>query len=94
MSKKPKAQKKHRFKYAEPTTAMIATAEPQAAGVNAPTGTKASAPATTVMPALPYIRRDLRRLGVLAASLAGAELVLWYAMSHTGLSNAIYSLFR
>jgi hypothetical protein len=39
-----------------------------------------------------YVGRDLRRIGIMAASLVTLEILLWYLVAHSALGPAIYRL--
>ena len=100
MAKKTKTSKKHRFKYAEPSVSAAAAAAPVvAAPAPASKVPAAAAPAlaeaaTVAGRDFSYVGTDLRRVGVLAASLLALELVLWYLFGHTGVGNVVYNLFQ
>ena len=96
MAKKKQSGKKHRFKYAAPTTAPAAPT-----AVSGPATAEAAAPMATKVPSrgrdsavvrdFGYVGRDLRRVGVLAVSLIAVELILWYTFGHTSLGTTVYS---
>jgi hypothetical protein len=98
MAKKKHSNKKHRFKYAEPSTlAAQAPAVPSPAVNQAET--QAPKPATSVAQAgtvtrdFSYVRGDLRRIAVLGGSLIALELILWYLFGHTSVGPSVYNLF-
>ena len=88
---KKKSQKKHNFKYAQPTDQLVRTE------------TVVAAPAKNGQPAVvaagsgrdfSYVNRDLRRVGILAFGLIAFEVALWYAFNHTGLGSTVYGLIK
>jgi hypothetical protein len=94
MAKKNKTTKKHRLKYAQPTTNSTANV-----GVASPSPTVQAATAKPAVPAGPqrdfsFVAGDLRRLLIFAGSLVALELILWYLVSSTGLGDVVYNLIQ
>ena len=100
MAKKKYSTKKHRFKHAEPSPAVLETRENGA--------TPAPATATTA-PAKPrvygggaavserdfsYVAVDLRRIAIMATGFILLEVILWYVFGHTGVGDSIYHLVQ
>jgi hypothetical protein len=102
MAKKKSQSKKHKFKYSEPTSGVRPDLEkgvPEATISNAKVMAKAKQgrPAGAVVADtrdFSYVGADVRRIGVLAASLVALELVIWYLFGHTGLGNAVFNLVQ
>lgn len=102
MAKKKNQSKKHRFKYAEPTSGLSASSgsnQPARTSQPQDTGAKAAALAGAGRTGVAaqtrdfsYVLVDLRRLSVLAVALVALELILWYLLSHTSLGSAVYRL--
>jgi hypothetical protein len=91
---KKKHSKKQQFKYAVPTVTP-AQSSPASVQMLSKASLAVSAPAvTTAIPGIDRIRRDVRRVLVLAASFVLLELVLWYLFSHTALGPAVYKLIK
>jgi hypothetical protein len=102
MAKKKQA-KKHKFKYAEPSTLVGTwpTADAPAVlgkavgasrtGVPAKLGAGAVAATTRDFS---YVGADLRRIAVFGISLVILELALWFLFNHTGLGNTVYSFVK
>jgi hypothetical protein len=90
---KKKQTKKHRFKYAEPVGSGVGSTPtiapiPDVASASVPR----SNPIGVSSRDFAYVRRDLRRLSILAAGLIIFELILWWLFGHSGLGSAVYSL--
>lgn len=92
MAKKKSKNKKHSFKYAEPTTATPAQSASGPAARPA-TPNRAAAP-VAAMRDFSYLPGDLRRLALFAGGLVLVELVLWYLFAHTGLGPAVDGLVK
>ena len=94
MAKKTKSNKKHRFKYAEPTGGSELTQ----AAVQVPMATTAApAKGTVAAPTVAsrdftYVSVDVRRLSVFAVGLVALELLLWFTFTHTGVGDAVFNL--
>jgi hypothetical protein len=100
MSKKSKVAKKHRFKYAQPTTetaSRAASAKPEAAVTGKPE-VAASTPPTASAPTLgrdmSHVNRDVRRLSLLLGSLVVLELMLWWVLDSTVFGQAILDMVK
>jgi hypothetical protein len=87
--KSSKANRKHQFKYAAPSTAVVAPSAKQPAG--SPTLPSAAAASQRDFS---YVAVDLRRIALLGGSLVVFEFVLWYIFNHTGLGPAVYNLVK
>jgi hypothetical protein len=82
MSKKKTLNRKHKFKYSEPAAPAVsgdglagAPASSRSPGALAGVGAAA-------VQAHAYVKRDVRRILVLAVILIALELVVWYALGH------------
>lgn len=103
MAKKKNISKKHKFKHVEAGSAQpLATVAPTDPATVSPAA-KTAAPARATAPApayigsgrdFRYVSTDLKRIGILAASLVALELVLYYVLQHTVLGTTVYSLVR
>ncbi len=100
MAKKKSQNKKHKFKYAEPTGLMAgAGSKSQSVGA-VPTGevsTLKVARAGAVVSSgrdFSYVGRDVRRIGIYAVSLVALEVLLWFLFGHTGLGATVYNLVQ
>ena len=98
MAKKKKQAKKHSFKYIDPTAASVvasagATQTATTEGAAAAPGKPRREVAVTTRD-FSYVNSDLRRIGVLAASLVALEVVLWLLFTHSGVGNSVYSWFK
>ena len=97
MAKKKNQGKKHKFKYAEPTSSL-GTVETQASASTTDNSQsrirQVAAVAGTPSRDFSYVGRDLRRISLLLLCLVTLELVLWFLFSHTGLGNAVYNLVQ
>jgi hypothetical protein len=96
---KKKQTKKHKFKYAAPTTgALNAPAVGTTAAASGVTTEVSAKPVQTVGLVtstgrnFAYVGQDLSRVGIFAVSLIAAELVLWWLFGHTGLGSSVYNL--
>ena len=108
MAKKKNSSKKHRFKHTEPSVRSQVSSPAKVA--NGTDVAAANVMASTVKPAAPsrgtgaasaalqrdyrYVTRDVWTIAVLATTLVGLQLVLWYVMNHTGLGPAVYNLVK
>ncbi len=101
MSKKNKAHKKHRFKYAAPATQEAAVeAAPTVAPAAGQSKTSKPATATPVASAVApgrdfsYVTRDIRRLSLMMFGLFVLLLAVWWAFGHTSLGETVYSWIK
>jgi hypothetical protein len=104
MAKKKSQNKKHKFKYAEPTSSVISAGAPatqpneaattQPSRVIAPAGRPVRVVAALDTRDFSYVGQDLRRVGVMAGSLLALEVILWYLFGHSGLGSAVYNLIK
>ncbi len=85
---KKNQNKKHKFKYTEPTGASVASARPASSATDAPNLSKANAAATARD--FSYVGKDLRRIVVFALGLIALELALWGLLGHTSLGDAVF----
>ncbi len=95
MAKKTKTTKKHRFKYAQPTTDTrgVSEASPQDGStrvVATPSGSGTAGAGYE----FGFVTRDLRRVGWYAGGLVLLEIGLWLLLSQTGVGDVIYSLIK
>jgi hypothetical protein len=97
MSSKKKHRKKQ-FKARSVTAPQAVTAPlamPAAPVVpQAPAAVVATPQSTEETVRLRLIRRDIRRVAVLAGSFVALQLVLWYLFGHTSLGNSVYQLIK
>jgi hypothetical protein len=96
MAKKKNIGKKHRFKHAEPSAAILDSSE---SGKGVSEAAVASRPRPTggvavVERDFSYVPIDLRRIGMMAAGFLCLQLILWYMFGHTSIGNAIYNLVQ
>jgi hypothetical protein len=101
MAKKKSQNKKHKFKYAEPTSGVgqasqvVQSSEVISTQLNrsaAPQGRPARVQSLADTRDFSYVGQDLRRIGVLAGSLLALEIALWYLFGHTGIGSTVYNL--
>lgn len=88
MAKKKTKNKKHSFKYAEPT--LSASDRPVSQPV---AGSRPASPVATTRD-FSYLPVDLRRLAIFASGLVVVELVLWYLFGHTSLGSTVDGLIK
>lgn len=94
---KKKQTKKHKFKHGEQSAGVISPAESGAiskpkAVVSGPSISKQTTGSGSITARdFSYVASDLRKILVLALSLLGLELVLWFLFAHTGLGNTVYN---
>ncbi|HEY6736302.1 MAG TPA: hypothetical protein VI322_01145 [Candidatus Saccharimonadia bacterium] len=91
MAKKKNSNRKYKFKYSEPVQAgsVVGSTSKSATAVTATT-----ADAVVAGHHYDYVKRDVRRLSVIAVMLVLTELVLWYLLGHTQLGQSVYGWFR
>lgn len=95
MTKKKNISKKHKFKHVE-SAELTQQIQDAPAGVMSPVKAvrpPSSASASSVRD-FSYVGGDVRRIGALAVSLVVVELVMYYALAHTALGTAVYSLVK
>jgi hypothetical protein len=88
MAKKKISNRKHKFKYAEPT---VGSAVPM---MTAPAGSSSAfrtGNAATLRD-FSYVSRDVGKIIVIAVILIIVELILWYSLAHSSLGKSVYSL--
>ena len=91
MSKKTKSAKKHRFKYAQPTTNLESAAKTVESSSPAPAVSSKPAAATSMASVnVDFVTTDLRRLGMLILLLAGLQIGLWLLFRYTTLDDVVY----
>ncbi len=96
MAKKKKF-KKHQFKQRNQADAPLAPAAMPSAEVAAVTSTsvpKSVAPVVVESADLAFVKRDLRKVAVLAAGFVALQLILWYLFRSTALGSHVYSLIK
>ena len=107
MAKKKNIPKKHKFKHVETTNELTRPltsdgGAPQAAEsiLSSDTRPRPRASNVTSGPVLSgtrdfsYVVGDMKRIGIMAASLVALELVLFYLFNHTGFGPAVYAHFK
>lgn len=93
MAKKKKSHKKHQqFKYATPTAPSVG-GEPKRseAATNKPAASRSY---SYEVASLPLIKKDLRKVIILAGSFVVLQLILWFLFDHTGLGPSIYRVIK
>ncbi len=98
MAKKKKSHKLHKknqFKDASPTnSATTGEAQVKPTPVVAATKGVNSASLNYEIANLHLIKRDIRKVALLAGFFVALQLVLWFLFEHTGLGNAVYHLIK
>lgn len=88
---KKNQNKKHKFKYAEPTAGTQVT-RPASPKVAATTPARTSSGAA--VRDFSYVTHDLRRIVILAVGLIALEVLLWGALEHTSLGETVFRLVQ
>jgi hypothetical protein len=105
MAKKKNIQKKHKFKHVETANEstrplLSENSSAQADSLDRidarprPRSTPANGPVMSGTRDFRYVVGDMKRIGVMAASLVALEIVLFYLFNHTGFGPAVYSHFK
>lgn len=96
MAKKKNSQKKHTFKHVASHETATQTAGVTATNTEAPKAA-AARPATangTTVRDFSYVAGDMKRIGIIAASLIALEVVLYFVLTHTSAGTTIYNLVK
>lgn len=104
MSKKKKSHKKHQFKHSQSSASAAGASQSNATSPNQPAERANPAPASVVptvsnaaavsyeVADLALIKRDVRKVLIMAGSFVVLQVGLWLLFNHTGLGNIVYHL--
>ena len=91
---KKKSHKKQTFKYAQPTARVETMPAEVVAIPTSAASYSANAVVLTTVNDNPYLGKDLKQLGIIAAGLIALEFGLWFLFTHSSIGPAVYNLYK
>jgi hypothetical protein len=96
MAKKKNQNRKHKFKYSEPTAQVGSSVSPTQ---STPAPVKQKQPVMAMAGGaqtrdFSYVAKDVKRITIIAAFLVLLELILWVVLGNSDFGKGIYSLIK